>query len=785
MIIKYEGPYSKNSKSNFSFSKNENIILQKLNSYFDEAKGIHILYGNRGIGKTSIKNRAVELQENENKIIIDIKNYSTESSLLKDSLFTIENWLVSKIEELENKINKKLQDISIFNNFIERRIYIHLENPNKNSEEDFLRRDGFFDFYRRSYKVISKWKRFEKVLNKSNFRTGNVKEQFDYIEEELQRSKILFGEHTFNIKNQYHKILLKKHKYDLVEFREKISYLDKELNYLISKTENYIFLCGIEQNTKKQILLFDKEIISVNEQIFENIDMSENILDSSESLDILISPLHVQELLVTNVSKHKKISKSNKQKKIMEEKRNHSTKMVYTFAQKKDAILNLIQEIAKKYQVCILLDELDKFSSQDVKKIIYDNKRLFVDSNIFVLLIMDTYTYLSIQSLDYIHNSSTILVPSLSFESYYLKATNTGRLSKVDFHESIELFLQDKANTREMIKNDDTSKFIGWGYLYLFFQSSSFYTRLTEINKEIFSNFFIDLLVYLKQVDGIDENEYDDFVEAFLDRNNISDNIIKTLFKRLKKLISTNELLHQINHTFYWLPYNFREKIQKYTSKLNVEKDIFCSDPLKQYFLSIDTLVLQDLSYTLDNIFTEIESDKNIQKKILESFDLKVKNSINNKSRFRFAKEEEFPLDGQYNTTNAQNIINQYPNQIAGVIIFKPSNPDTTDKTAESTLYNGVVLRDHLDELIGYGYVGYPGFHSYSPKRLKLFIRFLQEKGVRYYITSETENSYFNQCFNYGNKQHLEEAIRAVLEKNIKIWSQNLEINFNEKKRLY
>lgn len=65
MMKKYIGPYNKNHRDYFTILPFEREVISKLDKIFSEKKGIFVLYGNHGVGKSSLKNYAIEKVSNK------------------------------------------------------------------------------------------------------------------------------------------------------------------------------------------------------------------------------------------------------------------------------------------------------------------------------------------------------------------------------------------------------------------------------------------------------------------------------------------------------------------------------------------------------------------------------------------------------------------------------------------------------------------------------------------------------------------------------------------------
>lgn len=770
----FEGPYNKDKRSLFSFTKDEENIIENLQNKIQYSKGIHVLAGNRGSGKTSLKNRSIELCNSDDGIIIDISNYTTEEILLKEILHKLNGWLLKQITATSNNIKNCIRTFSILGN--ENYVLFH-PTYSKEDEEEYLKNDGFYQFEEWVRDIWITWVRLEQKLNQYNFQFDSIKNTSSTLWDFYSECQILFGNYSLSFKDRIKRQNLKYKKFDLIGLKQKFENFSDEINKLFKIAERYEFLLINSKLSQEQLELFDKEIIykseknhekqkSKSENIKTNILMKLDIPDNNNVINIFKA----------SISKNK--STIDEKKNSLLEYTKYSTTGVYTFFQKKEQLFKLLYSISQKYYISIVIDEMDKQKSENIKEIINDNKRLFIDTNLMVLLVMDIYSYINIKDTPYIYSSDSIVVPSLSFQNYYLKSRNMGQINNFKILEVISRYFADKANNREMLKDGDKSHYKDYGYLYISFLSSDFYLNLSDVYKEVFSNFFLELLSYLEQVDGISVAEFEYFIEEFYTKNDISNIIIKSLFNSLKNLILENKLLSEGFRHVEWLPNFYSKELKEYTENYNRLELKFGNTESNAHFLYSKYLISHSFIYKLETLFKNLFEENYFREEIATNFCLKAKNFTSLNSKFRFAESKEFPIRQSEGLEDAIQVITQYLNQISGVIIFTPENDSNNPEEYPLGFLSIIVLRDNLEELIGYDYLNISERYNRSSEKLNSFIYFLEKNIIQYYVTNDYENTYFANCFNYFNKNNVNESIKRELEKHISRWLRKMKKEF-------
>lgn len=75
-MIDITAPFSYEQRDRFTFTESEKNIVKRLENLFKNGSGINVIYGNRGVGKTTLKNYAKhEVLADNQVIVIDVHQY--------------------------------------------------------------------------------------------------------------------------------------------------------------------------------------------------------------------------------------------------------------------------------------------------------------------------------------------------------------------------------------------------------------------------------------------------------------------------------------------------------------------------------------------------------------------------------------------------------------------------------------------------------------------------------------------------------------------------------------
>ena len=133
---KYIGAYSRDARDYFSLLPTEREIVEQLQAIYREEKGLFVLCGNRGSGKSSLKNISLEFVKNhrgakDNKeiLVVNVPFYSGNKDFYREILMQIPNAITRRMNDIENDIG------DFVNNY--RRYYPTLEYNAEEKEKKY------------------------------------------------------------------------------------------------------------------------------------------------------------------------------------------------------------------------------------------------------------------------------------------------------------------------------------------------------------------------------------------------------------------------------------------------------------------------------------------------------------------------------------------------------------------------------------------------------------------------------------------------------------------------
>lgn len=430
---------------------------------------------------------------------------------------------------------------------------------------------------------------------------------------------------------------------------------------------------------------------------------------------------------------------------------------------KKKRFLELLKKIQREFKIIIIIDELDKLNSIEIGQFVESNKLLFIDTKITILLITDLIkgVYLKENLAEYVKDF--LLCRSFSFYEYIVKAENVGNPTGHNFLEVLNDYYLSRGNNRELtymsMRSNERNEKPLYEINYFLLQSTRFYVELPEEYQEVFRLFWGRLLENLRLLKRMKLHEYKEFVEEFIAKNDIGNVTFRLLFKRFEELVAKKEL-PIADYSFYSYFDNW-EEIAKFFQKIVIECGILVGE---------EGCFLQ----AVDN---DIDFRSNLQQ-FLQGFNINeeqfvqaLKRSVglvqrdyhvSSNLKMRILRNEDVS-NGVY---HAQRIIQQWRNEIIGVVIFYPFNKNEKGEWYEKPLRNGFIYRKNIyDEIICYPYVGYIGFHSHKPKELDKFIEFLKKEKVAFFEVPDIEEGFWDECFKKRRNDEQKDAILDLCER--------------------
>ena len=185
---KYIGAYSKDTRDYFSLLPKEQEIVDRLKKIYREEKGIFVLCGNRGAGKSSLKNISLESKKfdrvDKKVLIINVSFFSGNKDFHREILMQIPEAISKRIEEIETDIAEVVNDNSI-----------HFPTPRIDVVEKIKEYDQS-----EQYHIDNKLSSFNRRLHKIKDNPKSTSRIYDLCKELLKNTNDLFE--TFNLLNE-------------------------------------------------------------------------------------------------------------------------------------------------------------------------------------------------------------------------------------------------------------------------------------------------------------------------------------------------------------------------------------------------------------------------------------------------------------------------------------------------------------------------------------------------------------------------------------------------------
>lgn len=196
---KYIGAYSRDARDYFSLLPTEREIVEQLQVIYREEKGIFVLCGNRGSGKSSLKNISLESVKNRRGakddkeiLVVNVSFFSGNKDFHREILMQIPNAITRRMNDIERDIG------DFVNNY--RRYYPTLEYNAEEKEKkyDLLEQDkireNFSTIHRRLQEIEKNFENTSNIYNlcnKLSNQTSNLFEQFNLLNKQhkFQNSK--------------------------------------------------------------------------------------------------------------------------------------------------------------------------------------------------------------------------------------------------------------------------------------------------------------------------------------------------------------------------------------------------------------------------------------------------------------------------------------------------------------------------------------------------------------------------------------------------------------------
>ena len=749
---KYIGAYSRDARDYFSLLPTEREIVEQLQVIYREEKGIFVLCGNRGSGKSSLKNISLESVKNRRGakddkeiLVVNVSFFSGNKDFHREILMQIPNAITRRMNDIERDIG------DFVNNY--RRYYPTLEYNAEEKEKkyDLLEQDkireNFSTIHRRLQEIEKNFENTSNIYNlcnKLSNQTSNLFEQFNLLNKQhkFQNSKWFLP--------QKNRVVLLNFRKNIDELYQKVEYFERKASELI-KLEKFLLI------SHQQLQYFDVEITNTKRYLESTTsDISANSsIDLSADIGIIKSGIQLRG----------KISSSNN------EVLSRELKSIVTEELKERQLLKLLKNMSEYFNITFSIDELDKCNTATIIDMIDRNKRLFFDCSVSTLLITDISTAISLlEKSDYISEPNIIVVPDLGILDYIYRVNKKGLSLSYEFIKILDSYFMNKMNNRELNydRKDTGRRGFSKGFELYKFMNSTLYRDTNQLYKPMILKFYWELIDLLDFVGQLSKEEYEQFENNFFKNNDLHSLKVKFIIRKIiKQLMSQSfeySFILQDNRSQYRHDKSLEEfnnkksDIQKFLLQLALNPTILSDETA---FLKINHIDSQteEFSDYLKKLGIDDEKFKNILLQLSEP----GKKGIYDGRTYRFAEKFYDPSKG---VDDARAIVER--ENTVGIILFYPHDYSENADSNHQPLRNGIIVTvNDFDEIILYPYLGYIGLHSHKPYYLTEFKEELENQDIPIHEIKDDE--LWVACFEKDNKE-LEDKIFEVCKKEIKSW---------------
>lgn len=757
---KYIGAYSRDARDYFSLLPTEREIVEQLQAIYREEKGLFVLCGNRGSGKSSLKNISLEFdkkyscdKDDKEILVVNVSFFSGNKDFHREILMQIPNAISKRMEDIERDI------CDFVNNY--RRYYPTLEYNAEEKEKkyDLLEQDkireNFSTIHRRLQEIGKNFENTSNIYNlynKLSNQTSNLFEQFN----------LLNKQHKFQNSKWF---LPQKNRVDILNFRKNIDELYQKVEYFERKASELIKLEEFLLISHQQLQYFDLEITNTKRYLESTTSevSSESSIDLSADIGIIKSGFQLRG----------KISSSDN------EELSRELKSIVTEELKERQLLRLLKNMSEYFNITFSIDELDKCNTATIIDMIDKNKRLFFDCNVSTLLITDISTAISLlEKSDYISEPNIIVVPDLGILDYIHRVNKKGLSLSYEFIRILDSYFMNKMNNRELNydRKDTGRRGFSKGFELYKFMNTNLYRDINQLYKPIVLKFYWELIDLLAFVGELSKEEYEQFENSFFNNNDLHSLKVKFILRKIIDQLTTQSFNYffiledersRYRHTKVLAEFKFKQHdIGKFLLQLASKPTILSDETafLKINHIDSQTQVFYDFSIELSDYLKKLGIDDEKFKNILLQLSEPEKKVYMYDGRtYRFAEEFYDPSQG---VDDARAIVER--ENTVGVILFYPHDYSENADPNHQPLRNGIIVTvNDFDEFILYPYLGYIGLHSHKPSYLTEFKKELSDQNILVYEV-EDENLW-KGCFEKDNKE-LEDKIFEVCKKEIESW---------------
>ena len=761
---KYIGAYSRDARDYFSLLPTEREIVEQLHAIYREGKGIFVLCGNRGSGKSSLKNISLEFdrkyredKDDKEILVVNVSFFSGNKDFHREILMQIPNAISKRIEDIEDYLDVCFNDDKEF-------YPINVEEKIKeyNWLEHNQIRKKFLTIHKKLKKIEEKenTSSIHNLCNKLLNKTSEVEEQF----------KLLNKQHGFQ-KNSW--FSFEKNRVDISSFRKNIDELYHKVEHFERKSVELVKLEKFLFISQQQLQYFDLEITNTKRYLESTTSevSSESSIDLSADIGIIKSGFQLRG----------KISSSDN------EELSRELKSIVTEELKERQLLRLLKNMSEYFNITFSIDELDKCNTATIIDMIDKNKRLFFDCNVSTLLITDISTAIFLlEKSDYISEPNINVVPDLGILDYIHRVNNKGLPLSYNFINILDSYFVNKMNNRELNygRKYEGRTYFSKGFELYKFMNSTLYRDTNQLYKPMILKFYWELIDLLDFVGELSKEEYEQFENNFFKNNDLHSLKVKFILRKIIDQLTTQSFNYSFiledkrswyRHTKALAEFKFKQHdIGKFLRQLASKPTILSDETffLKINYIDSQTQVFYDFSIEFSDYLKELGIDDGKFKNILLQLSEPGKKGMYDGRTYRFAEEFYDPFQG---VDDARAIVER--ENTVGIILFYPHDYSENADPNHQPLRNGIIVTvNDFDEFILYPYLGYIGLHSHKPSYLTEFKKELSDQNILVYEV-EDENLW-EGCFEKDNKG-LEYKIFDVCKKEINRWLSDMKYRAN------
>ncbi|EHI73340.1 Uncharacterised protein [Streptococcus criceti] len=757
---KYIGSYSQNARDYFSLLPAEKEIVEKLKNIYRNEEGIFILCGNRGSGKSSLKNislEAVNYDKADKKVfVINVSFFSGNKDFHREILMQIPHAIEARIEEIKNGIGHLVSD--------NRNLYITPRYDEEEKEKEY----GRSEMHQISVRLSTIQKKIDRIVLNNTTDIENVHRELSNhrksVVEKFNGLNLQYGFQKKQIPSfkEFSEVRIKSFRREVKELEEKVEGVEKALDEL-KKLHEFLRL------SQNQLRYFDTEITRI-ETYLESTTSTVSTKNSIDlSVDLGIVKLGTQ------------LRGEDDSKKL--EEQSQELKNIVTEELKERQLFRLLQNMSEFFNITFSIDELDKCSTATVINMIDKNKMLFFDCNVTTLLITDVATAISLsEESDYISEPNIVVVPDLTVLDHVYRVNSKGMNLSYDFIDILNYYFMSKMNNRELNysrKYEGKSGFSKGFELYKF-MNSYLYRDLNKLYQPIVLKFYWELIDLLDFVGELSKEEYEQFENSFFKKNDLHSLKVKFIVRKIITQLTAQSFEYafilgdersRYRHSKVLTEFNIKKgQVANFLEQLALKPTILSDDDnfLKINKRDCQTGGLYDFRHDLSQYLIELGFNDEIFRNILLELSKPKEKYISNNMKYRFADHQFY--DPYQGIDDARSVVER--ENTVGVILFYPYDHSENADPTHRPLRNGIVVTvNNFDEAVLYPYLGYIGLHSHKPYYLADFKKELENQDIPIYEV-EDENLW-NKCFEQDG-QELEDKIFKVCESKIKQWLDEL-----------